>query len=257
MSEVEVACAILSPFGAGIDTFVGAVQTVSTMPLGDNNLLTFCRAVCATLHKDVAHKLQAQLETVVGRARLPGIADVPSLPYFRAGIKEVMREVSLYPYMSESADRSPQIPSYCAARDTARDDGKQHISKGSCEGPFYFPERFLAQNDFALPFGFGWRVCPGMHVGMQSGRIVVARSSDGNALCTQYPLGVRAVAGAGWHTTPERVCQLASGSRGGPAPGFAVNVRERDGHVAKSLEGVVAETRLRNWPGEHEVGRTV
>lgn len=43
------------------------------------------------------------------------------------------------------------------------------------------PERFLETTnprliDFTLPFGFGRRICPGLHVASQSIFIVVARS---------------------------------------------------------------------------------
>ena len=42
-------------------------------------------------HPETQARAQAELDTVVGRARLPTFADYPHLPYIRAMVKEVLR----------------------------------------------------------------------------------------------------------------------------------------------------------------------
>lgn len=50
------------------------------------------------LYPDVQHKAQEELDRVVGRDRLPEIADQDSLPYISATIKEMLRQVrTLWP----------------------------------------------------------------------------------------------------------------------------------------------------------------
>ena len=43
------------------------------------------------LYPDVMRKAQAEIDTVVGRHRMPTFADRPHLPYVRAIVKEVLR----------------------------------------------------------------------------------------------------------------------------------------------------------------------
>lgn len=45
------------------------------------------------LHPDVQRKAQAELDSVIGRARLPEYNDSQSLPYLSALVKEVFRYV--------------------------------------------------------------------------------------------------------------------------------------------------------------------
>jgi cytochrome P450 len=44
-----------------------------------------------TLHPDVAHRAQVELDIVVGQSRLPRFEDRDQLPYIRAMLKETMR----------------------------------------------------------------------------------------------------------------------------------------------------------------------
>ena len=50
-----------------------------------------------TLHPEVFQKAQAELDRVVGRARLPDFDDRGSLPYLDCVISEVLRCVSFPP----------------------------------------------------------------------------------------------------------------------------------------------------------------
>lgn len=44
-----------------------------------------------SLYPDVMRRVQAELDCVVGRGRLPTIADRPNLPYLEATLKEALR----------------------------------------------------------------------------------------------------------------------------------------------------------------------
>ncbi|KAJ3552876.1 hypothetical protein NM688_g3920 [Phlebia brevispora] len=161
LTELELAYAVSAAFGAGIDT------TVATMEVFLVAIMRF---------PDAARKAREEIDRVVGRDRLPKFEDMDSLPYIRAFIKEVQRW-------------RPVVPSavpHCVSRD---DEYEQyHIPKGAIifgnlytmmQDPELFPdpetfrpERFLDTTDphfkeFTLPFGFGRRLCPGMHVALQ------------------------------------------------------------------------------------------
>ncbi|KAG1756032.1 cytochrome P450 [Suillus lakei] len=128
-----------------------------------------------TLFPDVQKKAQAEIDAVVGPGRLPSFADRDSLPYIEALAKEALRWHAV-------------VPTGFAHRVTEDDihDG-YYIPKGSMiisniwfmlndperyANPSQFnPERFLA-NDGKKPetepqticFGFGRRICPGIHL---------------------------------------------------------------------------------------------
>jgi cytochrome P450 len=48
-------------------------------------------------HPEVQEKLQAEIDTVVGRSRLPDLSDRKSLPYTNAVYKEVLRWHPIFP----------------------------------------------------------------------------------------------------------------------------------------------------------------
>jgi len=57
----------------------------------DNRYYPFLVGTCYGSLPEVQRRAQAELDTVVGRDRLPTFADAPSLPYVSAVIKEVLR----------------------------------------------------------------------------------------------------------------------------------------------------------------------
>lgn len=64
--------------------FSGFAQQVS--------FLTYLHRSVSMLHfPDCVHKAQAEIDSVVGQARMPSFEDETSLPYVRAYIKEMMR----------------------------------------------------------------------------------------------------------------------------------------------------------------------
>ncbi|KAJ3874144.1 cytochrome P450, partial [Lentinula edodes] len=126
----------------------------------------------------VQKKAQEELDRVVGRDRLPNLSDRPNLPYIEAILKEVLHWHLVTP---------------CGVPHTSSEDDEYEgmfIPKGTSiildqwamlHDPSYFsepekflPERFLsdspadqvrAGNPYAIAFGFGRRICPGLHLG--------------------------------------------------------------------------------------------
>ncbi|KAI0664172.1 cytochrome P450 [Cubamyces menziesii] len=170
MSDLEIAYTVSSPFGAGIETTAG----------------TLCILFLAMLHfPDAMRKAQAELDEVVGPDRLPVFEDRERLPYLRALINETLRW------------RPIAVLGGTPHAVTADDEyNGMFIPKGSTvfanltgimQDPIMFPspedfrpERFLETDDprlqdFELPFGFGRRICVGMHLAQNSLFIAVAR----------------------------------------------------------------------------------
>ncbi|KAJ7591425.1 cytochrome P450 [Mycena floridula] len=128
-----------------------------------------------TLHPEVAKKAQAELDRVVGRDRLPTFSDRHDLPYLNALVMEVFRWNSVVP---------TAVP-HRAMQDDIHDG--YFIPKGSLvfpniwkllhdprtyKSPMQFdPDRFISsEGNPAEPdprqwcFGFGRRICPGIHL---------------------------------------------------------------------------------------------
>jgi cytochrome P450 len=140
-----------------------------------------------TLFPDVQKKAQAEIDAVIGPDRLPSFADQDSLPYIDALAKEALRWHAVIP---------TGFP-HCVAEDDIHDG--YYIPKGSVivsniwfmlndperyANPSEFnPERFLG-NDGKKPeteprticFGFGRRICPGIHLAEASAWLSIAMS---------------------------------------------------------------------------------
>ena len=72
-----------------LDIFSAGVETLKT---------TIQWAILHMIHNpEVAKKVRAELDRVVGIHRLPSMADMPNLPYTRATIYEVQRRASVVP----------------------------------------------------------------------------------------------------------------------------------------------------------------
>ncbi|KAG1878398.1 cytochrome P450 [Suillus tomentosus] len=127
-----------------------------------------------TLFPDVQKKAQAEIDAVIGPDRLPSFADHASLPYIEALTKEVLCWNAVVPIVEHSVTEDDIHDGY-------------YIPKGSLilpniwfmlndpqtyTNPSEFnPERFLAKDGKepeADPrracFGFGRRLCPGLHL---------------------------------------------------------------------------------------------
>lgn len=149
-----------SLYAGGTDTTVSAIYSLF---------------LAMTLFPDVQKRAQAEIDAVVGPDRLPSFADRDSLPYTEAIIKEVLRWSVVFP---------SGFP-HCVAEDDIHDG--YYIPKGSLvlpniwfmlndprtyANPSQFnPERFLAKDGKepeteprTMCFGFGRRICPGLHL---------------------------------------------------------------------------------------------
>ncbi|KAG1820513.1 cytochrome P450 [Suillus subaureus] len=148
-----------------------------------------------TLFPDVQKKAQAEIDAVVGPDRLPSFADQGSLPYIEALAKETYDGMLLSLPSSNGISMSG-FP-HCTSEDDIYDG--YYIPKGSViipniwfmlndperyTNPSQFnPERFLA-NDGKKPeteprticFGFGRRICPGIHFAEASIWLSIAMS---------------------------------------------------------------------------------
>lgn len=123
---------------------------------------------------DVAHKVQDEINSVIGSDRLPKVSDRANLPYTEAVWKEAIRWNPAVPFGVPHVNINEEyLKGY-------------FIPKGSLINPnigfmlndpaiwgdptVFRPERFLSSgasqlpNPLTLMFGFGLRVCPGMYL---------------------------------------------------------------------------------------------
>ncbi|CAA7271157.1 unnamed protein product [Cyclocybe aegerita] len=173
LNDLEMAFALSAPFSAGVGT----------------TLATFDVFLLAMLcHPEVMKKAQAELDGIVGPHRLPDFEDAESLPYLRAAIKESMRWRPVAPLgvphsvIAEDMYESMYVPKGTTVYANIIAMSKDEEVFSSPEE--FRPERYLDEmksDSKVLPpqstffFGFGRRVCPGMHVGQNSLFILAAR----------------------------------------------------------------------------------
>ncbi|XP_030845749.1 cytochrome P450 2J2 [Strongylocentrotus purpuratus] len=147
-----------------LDFFIGGTDTTASV--------TSWTILFLSVHPDVQRKVQAELDTVVGRGRQPNTLDRPDLPYCNATLTEVMRirpilPVSV-PHMTSDdvsfrgftiPKGSIIIPNLWAVH---------HDPKEWNEPDTFNPDRFLSadgkqfqKNEAWMPFGVGRRDCVG------------------------------------------------------------------------------------------------
>ena len=150
-----------------------------------------------TLHPTELKKLQAEIDEVVGDSRLPGFDDMSRLPRVRAVVKEVLRwrpvTAGGLPHMSTNDDTYDMdgkkyfIP---AGTNIHPNQWAIHRDESIYPDPESFrPERWLEPEwpTYREPldtfpnlqhfsaFGFGRRICPGMHIAERSLYLLTAR----------------------------------------------------------------------------------
>jgi len=141
--------------------------------------------VAMLLYPDIQQKAQDELDSVIGRDRLPTFEDRPRLPFIDAVCKEILRWRPVTPLA---------LP-HAAMKDDIYDGF--FIPKGAVvipnswamlhdptlypEPDIFKPERFINTDgslrddpNLASAFGFGKRICPGRHVVDATLFIVVA-----------------------------------------------------------------------------------
>ncbi|KEZ46554.1 Uncharacterized protein SAPIO_CDS0349 [Scedosporium apiospermum] len=171
MSDLEIAYTAGSPFGAGVETSAGS-------------LASFLLA-CVKFGPRFIPKAQEELDRVVGSDRLPTFDDLHDLEYIRAIAAETLRwrPVAVLggtPHASTADDyyRGMFIPK---GSTIIAPLWSLHLNEADFPEPHEFkPERFMEKREYPGPWGhsaFGWgrRVCPGMHLGSASVTINIAR----------------------------------------------------------------------------------
>lgn len=129
-------------------------------------------------HPEVQHTIQNEIDTVVGRNRLPTLNDRPKLPYMEASLRELMRIVTIFTLgIAHRATEDTHLGGYFIPKNTMLLTGlySYHNDPDVWGDPHvYRPERFLDENgellkkDFTLPFGAGKRLCAGETFGRQN-----------------------------------------------------------------------------------------
>ncbi|ETW77266.1 cytochrome P450 monooxygenase 29 [Heterobasidion irregulare TC 32-1] len=172
VSELQVAYTVSSPFGAGIET---------TFFL----LCAYTWSVAMLHYPEAMKKAQAELDEVIGHDRMPGYEDRDTLPYVRALINEILRwrPVAVLGGTAHAVTEDdeyngmfiPKGASVFANMAGIMQDPEMFPSPDT-----FCPERFITTTDprlqsFELPFGFGRRICPGMHLALNSIFINVSR----------------------------------------------------------------------------------
>ncbi|RDB29742.1 hypothetical protein Hypma_013817 [Hypsizygus marmoreus] len=156
----DVKLAASSMYGGGADTTVSA---------------EYAFFLAMVLNPDVQKKAQAEIDSVIGNDRLPGLADRSQLPYIDALVTEVLRWNNVAPLgVPHTSMEDGIISGYLIPKgsiiivnlwnmlhdpevypDPFKFDPERHIAT---------PEKPAQQNPRNVCFGFGRRICPGMHL---------------------------------------------------------------------------------------------
>ncbi|KAM0790540.1 hypothetical protein ACM66B_003409 [Microbotryomycetes sp. NB124-2] len=155
-------------FGAGSDTTSDGISTF---------LLTM------VAHPHALKKAQAELDAVIGHSRMPEFSDQPDLVYCNAVVKEVLRwRTIIAGGLCHSTTEDDVYDGYFIPKGTTvlANHWAIHLDPVMYPDPETFnPERFITDgklNDLRhFAFGFGRRICPGMHIAERSLYIVFSR----------------------------------------------------------------------------------
>ncbi|EIW83720.1 cytochrome P450 [Coniophora puteana RWD-64-598 SS2] len=171
---------------ASVTAFAAASETTASTVL---NLL-----YALVLHPDVQHKVQAEIDAIVGSDRLPEFSDRPYLPYLEAVLRESSRWHLTVPLsIPHSTTEADIYNGYFIPQGATVITNSYAMSRNSAKYPnpdSFVPERFILPDgtlnddtvDFA--FGFGRRICVGRYVADASVWSVLATLL---ATCTIVP----------------------------------------------------------------------
>ncbi|KAF5346731.1 hypothetical protein D9756_010407 [Leucocoprinus leucothites] len=162
-NEKHIKQAASQIFGAASETTVASV-------------MTFVLAMLK--HPQIQRKVQQEIDAIVGSDRLPDFTDREHLPYLAAVLKEVLRWNPIAPMgVPHSTTQEDYYEGYYIP--------KGSIVMANAHAIFQDEERFPNPKDFkpdrfikdgvlktdvldpfvVATFGFGRRICPGMHIG--------------------------------------------------------------------------------------------
>ncbi|KAJ7755514.1 cytochrome P450 [Mycena metata] len=171
MSDLEIGYTCGTPFGAGVETTAG---TLSSFMLA-----------CAAFGPSFIPKAQKELDAVVGPDRLPTFEDFDDLPFIRAIVNETLRwrPVAVLGGTPHSSTEDFTYEGMFIPKGSTiiANLWGIHLNSADFPEPHRFdPERFMSKRNYPGPwqhssFGYGRRVCPGMHLGSNSIYINIAR----------------------------------------------------------------------------------
>ncbi|KDQ13798.1 hypothetical protein BOTBODRAFT_360742 [Botryobasidium botryosum FD-172 SS1] len=165
-AEEDVKWATGNLYLAGADTTYGIVTAV---------LFTMVK------HPEVQRKAQAEIDRVVGERRLPTFADRPALPYIDCIIKETLRWSPLLPGgVPRNLLEDDYYEGYWIPKGTMVIPNIWAISRNGTlyeDAERFWPERFEGGKGLdprLWAFGFGRRICPGLHFADAMAFIILA-----------------------------------------------------------------------------------
>ncbi|XP_077156769.1 cytochrome P450 2U1-like [Paroedura picta] len=145
------------------DLFVAGTDTTT-------NTILWC-LLYLSLHPRVQAKVQEEIESVIGRARDPSLADKAEMSFTEATIMEVQRMTAVVPLsIPRMASETTVLQGYTIPKGTVVfcNLWSVHRDPRIWKNPDdFYPERFLDENgrllktETFIPFGTGKRVCMG------------------------------------------------------------------------------------------------
>ncbi|KAG8717359.1 hypothetical protein FRC09_014391 [Ceratobasidium sp. 395] len=166
------------------------------LSLDPEELDDYVKQLAVTMFVDVQKKAQQEIDAVVGLDRLPVMDDRTGLKYIDRLIEEVLRWQPIAPLGGPHAcSRDDVYQGYNIPKGTvvfANVWAMTRDTSAYSDPERFDPDRYLDPNvPYAPAFGFGRRMCPGLHYAKASlfltissvlavFNIVLAKDSDGN-----------------------------------------------------------------------------
>ncbi|KAG1846138.1 cytochrome P450 [Suillus tomentosus] len=130
-------------------------------------------ALAMTSYPNAQERAQAEIDSVVGRDRLPTFEDRASLPYVESILRETLRWQPVLPLLPRATSSDDIYDGYFIPKGTAVLCNLWGISRDEKRYPnasVFMPERFMDadgaltdDNPAEYMFGFGRRICPGRY----------------------------------------------------------------------------------------------
>ncbi|KAI1814974.1 putative cytochrome P450 oxidoreductase OrdA-like protein [Poronia punctata] len=161
-----------SLYTAGADTTVSAIA---------------CFYLAMTLYPEVQKRAQEEIDRVIGRDRVPTLADRENLPYVDALVKETLRWHPVAPMgLPHQSTEDDVVNGYFIPKGSMLFANVWHFTHDPEVHPdplSFKPERFLAEGGHVpepephrFVFGFGRRICPGNMLAERTLYLTVAQS---------------------------------------------------------------------------------